>query len=143
MVNNHEDEGYDEDRGTEGLQPSSNPSSPRSRADENLVEAITAIIQSVKNIGEYRKTQRKECKNLVRRLKLFLPLLDEIKDFERTAIPDAGIVCLRKLKKAIQSARKLLKLCHRGSKIYLVWNNFFIFFLGNPLFLNVSLLHLK
>ncbi|XP_073021677.1 U-box domain-containing protein 15 [Primulina eburnea] len=89
--------------------------SPRSRSHE-LLRKIIAIIESVKAIGEYRKTQRKECLNLVRRLKLFSPILEEIQD---TNPPDAGIDCLNMLKKAFQSAHKLLKLCHAGSKIYL------------------------
>ncbi|KAL9144170.1 hypothetical protein ABFS82_14G280200 [Erythranthe guttata] len=125
MVTNHEEEAYEEEEEdqttTEGLNPPSNPSSPRARTDDsyNLVESIVAVIQSVKAIGEYRKTQRKECKNLVRRLKLFLPFLDEIRDVETTSFPNSAVVCLKKLKKAVESAKKLLKLCHRGSKIYL------------------------
>lgn len=122
MVINRENEGGEEHQAMDGGNPLSNPSSPRARTDENLVEEIIAIIESVKAIGEYRKTQRKECANLVRRLKLFLPLLEEIRDVERTKIPDAGILCLKKLKKAFQCAKKLLKLCHGGSKIYLVGN---------------------
>ncbi|KAL2505974.1 U-box domain-containing protein 15 [Abeliophyllum distichum] len=95
---------------------SSNPSSPRARMD--LVDEIIEIVESVKDIGEYRRTQRKECNNLVRRLKVFLPLLDEIRDLD-FPIPEAGIECLKKLKKAFQSAKKLLNMCHSGSKIYL------------------------
>lgn len=89
--------------------------SPRAHTHE-LVRQIIAIIESVKAIGEYRKTQKKECLNMVRRLKLFSPILEEIEDTK----PDAGIDCLMMLKKAFQSANKLLKLCHAGSKIYLV-----------------------
>ncbi|KAL3830510.1 hypothetical protein ACJIZ3_019312 [Penstemon smallii] len=95
----------------------SNPSSPRARTDD-LVGDIIAIIESVKNIGEYRKTQRKECLNLVRRLNLLLPVLEEIRDVDRT-IPDSGIECLKRLKRSFQSAKKLLKMCHSCSKIFL------------------------
>lgn len=90
-----------------------------SASDENLVEDSIAIVEYVKTIGEFRKTQRKEGTNLVRRMKLFLPLLEEIRDVENANIPLAAIACLKKLKKAFQSAKKLLKLCHYGSKIYL------------------------
>ncbi|KAI3459958.1 hypothetical protein Pfo_016621 [Paulownia fortunei] len=119
MVTDHENDGDEEDQAMEGGKASSNPSSPRARTDDNVVEEIIAIIESVKAIGEYRKTQRKECLNLVRRLKLFLPLLEEIRDVEMTTIPDGGILCFKKLKKAFQSSKKFLKLCHSGSKIYL------------------------
>lgn len=95
-------------------------SSTSTQSDEKFVEEIIAIVESVKNIGEYRKTHMKECSNLVRRLKLFLPILEVIREMDRTKIPDAGVSCLKKLKKAFQSAKKLLKLCHGGSKIYLV-----------------------
>ncbi|KAK4434123.1 U-box domain-containing protein 15 [Sesamum alatum] len=95
------------------------PSSPRERGDENVVEEIIEIIESVKSIGDYRKSQTKECHNLVRRLKLFLPLLEEIRDVDRAAVPEAAVACLKKLRRAFRSARKFLKLCHAGSKIYL------------------------
>lgn len=96
----------------------SNHASPTARRD-HLVGEIIGIIESVKTIGEFRKTQRKECLNLVRRLKLFSPVLDGIRDADRT-IPNSGIECLRRLHRAFRSALKLLKMCHAGSKIYLV-----------------------
>ncbi|KAL3619802.1 hypothetical protein CASFOL_034714 [Castilleja foliolosa] len=120
METNHQIEVDEDDqcmaKGDEAL---SNPSSPRARTEANMAEQIIVIVESVKAIGEYRKTQRKECTSLIRRLKIFLPLLEEIRDVEMTTIPDAGIDYLKKLKKAFQSAKKLLKLCHGGSKIYL------------------------
>ncbi|KAL6504184.1 hypothetical protein OROGR_026107 [Orobanche gracilis] len=120
MVTNHEIELSGEDQAMEGGEVSSNHSSPHApQTEANVAEEMIAIIESVKAIGEYRRTQRKECSSLVRRLKLFLPLLEEIRDVERTAIPDSGVMYLKKLKKALQSAKKLLKLCHGGSKIYL------------------------
>ncbi|KAG8369277.1 hypothetical protein BUALT_Bualt15G0134700 [Buddleja alternifolia] len=111
------------DRAMEEDEPLSNPSSPHARSSDdnnnNVVDDIIATIESVKAIGEFRRTQRKECLNLVRRLKLFLPLLEEIRDVEWTTIPDAAIVCLKKLKRAFHSAKKFLKMCHAGSKLYL------------------------
>lgn len=68
---------------------------------------------------EYRKSQREECHILSERLELFLPLLEEIRDSEGQ-ISESGIERLMKLKKAFSSAKKLLKTCHSGSKIYLV-----------------------
>ncbi|KAL8491490.1 hypothetical protein ACS0TY_023198 [Phlomoides rotata] len=115
MAINRDNKGDEERPVMEG----GNPVSTSTQSGENFVEEIIAIVESVKNIGEYRKTQRKECSNLVRRLKLFLPILEEIREMDRTKIPDVGILCLKKMRKAFQSAKKLLKLCHRGSKIYL------------------------
>ncbi|GER43933.1 U-box domain-containing protein 15 [Striga asiatica] len=119
MVTNHELIELD-DEIDQGLEASSNPSSPRaSRTGANVVDEIIDIIESVKAIGEYRRTQRKECSILVRRLKLFLPVLEEIKDVDKPIVPESGTIYLKRLKKAFQSAKKLLKLCHGGSKIYL------------------------
>ncbi|CAA0834929.1 U-box domain-containing protein 15 [Striga hermonthica] len=119
MVTNHEIIELD-DEIDQGLEASSNPSSPRAtRTGANVAEEIIDIIESVKAIGEYRRTQRKECSILVRRLKLFLPVLEEIRDVDRPIAPESGTVYLKRLKRAFQSAKKLLKLCHGGSKIYL------------------------
>ncbi|MCD7447903.1 hypothetical protein HAX54_035834 [Datura stramonium] len=65
---------------------------------------------------EYRRLQREECHDLFERLQLLLPLFEEIRDLKAT---ESGIEFLMKLKKAFSSAKKLLKTCHCGSKIYL------------------------
>lgn len=85
-----------------------------------VIDELIGVIEYVKAIGEFRVTQRKEGHGLVRRLKLLVPLLEEIKDLNTTPIPEDCLACLRKLKKAFHSAKKLLKACYAGSKIYLV-----------------------
>ncbi|XP_009759338.1 U-box domain-containing protein 15 [Nicotiana tabacum] len=95
---------------------SSCQTSPQDKRE--LVYELMGIIQTVSSYAEYRRTQRKESRNLVRRMKLLLPLLEEIRDFEEQ-IPESGIECLVKMKKAFHSAKKLLKSCHGGSKLYL------------------------
>ncbi|KAJ8538182.1 hypothetical protein K7X08_014722 [Anisodus acutangulus] len=94
----------------------SNQTSPIDKRD--LVYELMGIIQIISSYGEYRRTQRKESRNLVRRMKLLIPLLEEIRDFEGQ-IPESGIACLVKMKKAFDCAKKLLKTCHCGSKLYL------------------------
>lgn len=86
----------------------------------DVVEELIGMIENVKSIGEFRKTQRKECQSLVRRLKLLLPFLEEFRDLDKP-IPEAALECLNKLKKAFISAKKLLTTCHCGSKIYLAF----------------------
>lgn len=78
-----------------------------------------SIIESIAQFGDYRRTQRKERHGLVRRLKLLLPLIEEIKDLD-SPIPEAAMTCLVNLKKGLLMANKLLKMCNEGSKIYLV-----------------------
>ncbi|XP_009802470.1 U-box domain-containing protein 15-like [Nicotiana sylvestris] len=95
---------------------SSCQTSPQDKRE--LVRELIGVIQTVGSYEEYRKSQREECHNLVERLKLLLPLLVEIRDFDGQ-ITESGIECLMKLKKAFSSAKKLLKTCYCGSKIYL------------------------
>jgi hypothetical protein len=85
----------------------------------NVVQEIVGVIESVAQFGDYRRTQKKECYGVVRRMKHLLPLFEEIRDLERS-IPETGIAWLCNLKKALLLAKKLLKTCNEGSKIYLV-----------------------
>ncbi|XP_052202282.1 U-box domain-containing protein 15 [Diospyros lotus] len=87
----------------------------------DLIQELIAMVDSVHSIGEFRKTQKKEACVLMRRLKLLLPLLEEIRDGE--PVPEAAMVCLSNLKKAFVAARKLLKMCTEGSKIFLAFES--------------------
>ncbi|KAI8549054.1 hypothetical protein RHMOL_Rhmol07G0321500 [Rhododendron molle] len=89
---------------------------PKNKMD--VIQELVALIEAVQSIGDFRRTQRKEAHSLVRRLKLLLPLLEEIRDID-TLIPEAGMTCLCNLKHAFLAAKKLLKMCTEGSKIYL------------------------
>ncbi|CAL5349514.1 hypothetical protein CsSME_00036431 [Camellia sinensis var. sinensis] len=93
-----------------------NPINPESKMD--VIQELIALVDSVQSIGDFRRTQRKEAYNLMRRLKLLLPLLEEIRDLD-TQMPEVGMICLCNLKKAFLCAKKLLKICNEGSKIYL------------------------
>lgn len=92
---------------------------PREHDVDDLIQELLEMIQSSSSFGDYRRMQRKECFNLVRRMKLVVPFLEEIKELEDTISDEAydRICCLHK---AFTSARKLLRCCHDGSKIYLV-----------------------
>ncbi|KAJ8485559.1 hypothetical protein OPV22_018044 [Ensete ventricosum] len=85
---------------------------------DDLIRELNVIIDSVAAFGDYRRTQRKESFNLVRRMKLVTPLLEEIQELEGP-IPDAAYSRLCSLLKAFTAAKKLLRCCHDGSKIYL------------------------
>ncbi|KAL9395389.1 hypothetical protein Peur_009642 [Populus x canadensis] len=95
----------------------SNELSPREEID--IAQEILSVIESVARLGDYRRSHKKECYGLVRRMKLLLPFLEEIKDFDGP-ISDVGIASLSSLKKALVLAKKLLTTCNEGSKIYLV-----------------------
>ncbi|KAI8028557.1 U-box domain-containing protein 13 [Camellia lanceoleosa] len=90
-------------------------------SESDAVKELTEVIETLGSFVSYRRTQRKECLNLVRRLKLLVPLLEELRDQQlHTPISDEALNCLANLKKALCYAKKLLSTCSHGSKIYLV-----------------------
>ncbi|GAA0161835.1 ubiquitin-protein ligase [Lithospermum erythrorhizon] len=89
-----------------------------------VVREILEVIENIGYFGNFRKIQRKECLSLVRRLKLLVPLLEEIKELlQSCSISDEAFNCFLCLKKALLSAKKLLKQCNYGSKIFLALEN--------------------
>ncbi|XP_031254665.1 U-box domain-containing protein 15-like [Pistacia vera] len=110
--------GMDVEREGEGGEGEGEGGDIAEEQNHNVIQEILIIIESVARFGDFRKTQRKECYGLVRRLKLLLPLIEEIRDLD-TPISKAGMVCLVNIKKALLMAKKLLKMCNEGSKIYL------------------------
>ncbi|XP_061361232.1 U-box domain-containing protein 15 [Gastrolobium bilobum] len=97
-----------------------NESGESTRSEE--VEEIQRVIESVVQIGEYRRTQRKECHNLVRRFKLMLPLMEDLRGLQQP-IHENGLVWLRNLNDALLCAKDLLTNCSQGSKIHLALEN--------------------
>ncbi|KAL9332908.1 hypothetical protein Peur_073047 [Populus x canadensis] len=96
-------------------------SSSNGGGEVDVVVEMMDVIEVVGLYVGYRRTQRKECLNLVRRLKLLLPLLEEIKENGNyKLVSSEGLkTSLDNLKKALLGAKKLLKKCSCGSKIYL------------------------
>lgn len=86
---------------------------------DDLVGEILTTIEFLDQISDYRRTQQKECFNLVRRLKILIPFMDEIRGFEFPS-PENCMHFLNRLRKVILTARKLLETCNNGSKIFLV-----------------------
>lgn len=84
----------------------------------DVVKELMEVIETVGSYAGYRKTQRKECLCMVRRLKLLVPLLEEIRDLG-SLVSGEAFNCLANFRKAILAAKKLLKHCNCGSKIYL------------------------
>ncbi|KAM4089567.1 hypothetical protein ACB094_07G163000 [Castanea mollissima] len=86
--------------------------------ESDVVKELMEVIESVGLYSGYRKTQRKECLSLVRRLKLLVPFLEELRELG-TSVSGEALNCLDNLRKALVLAMKLLKHCNYGSKIYL------------------------
>lgn len=109
----------DEERGGGGGGGELVEETPNQPEQSDVLQDLVGVIELVAQFGDYRRTQKKECYNLVRRLKLLLPLFEELRDLE-TPMPEKGTASLCSLKKAFILAQKLLKTCNEGSKIYLV-----------------------
>ncbi|CAL5013073.1 unnamed protein product [Urochloa decumbens] len=94
------------------------PSVAREMDDEDLVEELLVTVNSARAFAEFRRTQRKECANLLRWLQLVLPLLEELRD-AAPRLTDDAYRRLALLGRALSAARRLLRSCNDGSKIYL------------------------
>eukprot|EP00253_Pinus_taeda_P025163 PITA_25163 len=104
----------------------SSSSPPQSTEEGDLLspsrhqcQSLINIVNEIAVIGDYRRTHRKDCMTLVRRIKLLMPLFEELKDMVSPP-HEAFFSSVSSLEKALLSAKTLLQLCHDGSKLYLV-----------------------
>ena len=81
--------------------------------------SLIDLVNDVALISDYRYAVRKQYCNLARRLKLLIPMFEEMRDMKQ-ALPDNTVGALVSLKKAMESTKELLRLGTEGSKIYLV-----------------------
>lgn len=93
---------------------------PMAQEEGDVVKALFNVIEFVGSPPNYRWMKRKECFNLVWRIKQLVPMLEEVREFETGPLPAEAKACLGNLKKVFVSAKKLLRCRHDGSKIYLV-----------------------
>ncbi|KAG6570713.1 U-box domain-containing protein 13 [Cucurbita argyrosperma subsp. argyrosperma] len=80
--------------------------------------SLIDLVNDVALISDYRYAVRKQYCNLARRLKLLIPMFEEMRDMKQ-ALPDNTVGALVSLKKAMESTKELLRLGTEGSKIYL------------------------
>ncbi|BAF20547.2 Os06g0726900 [Oryza sativa Japonica Group] len=92
--------------------------SGRQLSDGDLLEELLSTANAARAFHEFRQSQRKECFNLLRWLQLLLPLVQELRE-SAPALSDDAYRRLALLGRAFQAARRLLRCCHDGSKIYL------------------------
>lgn len=84
-----------------------------------LLRSLMKMVSEIADIGDFRRSHKRECQNLVRRIKLMLPLFEELKD-SQAPVPKAALPIFDLLDKTLQSAKQLLQFCRDGSKLYLV-----------------------
>ncbi|MCL7046485.1 hypothetical protein MKW94_013798 [Papaver nudicaule] len=84
-----------------------------------LAQKLIDIVNEISAITDYRCAIKKQYCNLSRRLKLLIPMFEELKE-TKEEVPEEVIKSLICLQQALESARELLKFGSEGSKIYLV-----------------------
>ena len=113
-----------------GTRPAAEPDPPeppepepsgRQLSDGDLLDELLATVGSARAFQEFRRSQRKECFNLLRWLQLVLPLIEELREAAPSRpLTDDAYRRLSLLGRAFLAARRLLRCCHDGSKIFLV-----------------------
>ncbi|KAK2382336.1 U-box domain-containing protein [Trifolium repens] len=94
------------------------------------VNSIIDLVNEIANISDFRPLVKKQYCNLARRLKLLIPLFEEIRDM-KDSIPIGTSKAVILFKEALESARELLRFGSEGSKIYMIlerdqiMNNFY------------------
>lgn len=97
-----------------------------------LAQKLIEIVNEISGISEFRISVKKEYCNLGRRLKLLIPMFEEIRDND-VAVSEDSMKALFSLKEALESTKELLKFGSDGSKIYLVRVPRIIFYLFSVL----------
>ncbi|XP_020214350.1 U-box domain-containing protein 13 [Cajanus cajan] len=80
---------------------------------------VIELVNEIASISDYRPTVKKHYCNLARRLKLLIPMFEEIRDM-KDPIPDDTSKAVLAFKEALESATELLRFGSEGSKLYLV-----------------------
>ncbi|XP_023640221.1 U-box domain-containing protein 12 isoform X1 [Capsella rubella] len=87
--------------------------SEKHKLAKTLIDSVNEIV----SISDHRAPMKKHCSNLSRRLKLLLPMLEEIRDCKESTIPVAALLSL---KDSLVPAKDLIAFVSQVSKIYLV-----------------------
>ncbi|TKY67344.1 U-box domain-containing protein 13 [Spatholobus suberectus] len=87
--------------------------------EDESASMVIELVNEIASISDYRPTVKKQYCNLARRLKLLIPMFEEIRDMKE-AIPEDTSKAVLAFKEALESARELLRFGSEGSKLYLV-----------------------
>ncbi|KAJ0248330.1 U-box domain-containing protein 13 [Hirschfeldia incana] len=84
-----------------------------------VAQSLIDVVTEIASVSDYRTTVKKLCSNLARRLKLLVPMFEEIRE-SSNPIGEDTLGTLVSLREALSSAKDQLRFCSGGSKIYLV-----------------------
>ena len=86
-----------------------------------LLKKLIRIVDEIAAISDFKCVVRRQCRDLSRRLKLLTPLFEEFLEI-REKLTEETVKALVLLEETLESAKELLGVCSRGSKILLVRN---------------------
>lgn len=89
-------------------------------------DAVIDLVNEIASISDFRPMVKKQYCNLARRLKLLIPLFEEIRDMKEP-ISEHTSKAMLAFKEALESAKELLRFGSEGSKIYMVCSPSMIF----------------
>lgn len=89
-------------------------------AKSELAQTLIESVNEIASISDHRTPMKKQCGNLSRRLKLLLPMLEEIRDCKESIPEEMVMKALLSLKESLLHAKDLLTFVSQVSKIYLV-----------------------
>ena len=84
-----------------------------------LLDELLSLVNDVTAIGDEVKSQRDNCWNLTRRIKLLAPLFEQIRKL-KSPLPPAALMKFQEMRTAFKKAKALLEECQNGSRMYLV-----------------------
>ena len=87
----------------------------------SLLESIWHNANQIVGAKGFPSSHKRVCVDLIRRVKLILPFLEEVRESQDSSLQEASISAFYALEKALCSALRLLQFCKDGSKLYLVW----------------------
>lgn len=87
-----------------------------------LAQTLIDSINEIASISDHHTPMKKHCGNLSRRLKLLIPMLEEIRDNQESS--SEVVNALLYLKESLVPAKDLLAFVSQVSKIYLVCEYF-------------------
>ncbi|KAF2568412.1 hypothetical protein F2Q68_00027635 [Brassica cretica] len=89
-------------------------------AKTELAKILIESVKEIASISDHRPPMKIHCAHLSRRLKLLLPMLEEIRDCKNSLPEESMMKALLSLRESLLHAKDLLIYISQVSKIYLV-----------------------
>lgn len=103
--------------------PISWPKGQVKMAKTELAKILIESVKEIASISDHRPPMKTHCAHLSRRLKLLLPMLEEIRDCKNSLPEESMMKALLSLRESLLHAKDLLIYISQLSKIYLVREN--------------------